>query len=78
MSYRVTIEEIKKIKTTDNEYERIIGEAVAVKMFDKTGEKPEEYGYVKKETEKEIEIPVYEQTVDEIDIKAVIDAVNNK
>lgn len=74
--YKIIIVELKTETKVETEYERITSKEVALEMFEKTGEKPEEYDYVKTEKEIEVEETIYKQIVEDFDLVSVINAVN--
>jgi len=69
MSYRILIKKTGEKKTTDSQYKKISD----------TGNEKDQgpiYGYVEYEKTIKFETDIYDQTIDEIDINAVIKAVN--
>lgn len=69
--FKITIEKIEIITEVERAYEKIAD----------TGNKEDNgpvYGYVDKEVERKISLPIYTQTVEGVNIEAVIDAVNKQ
>lgn len=71
MSFRITVTEIKQTKVVESEYQQIAD----------SGNKRDEgavYGYVDHEVVKDISTEVYRQESEDLDLVAVINAVNKK
>jgi hypothetical protein len=68
--YKITIQKIEKVHSTETSYEKI-----ADSGNERDGGSV--YGYVEYPSEKNAETSVFNQTVDDLDLQAVIKAVNN-
>lgn len=77
--YRVLIEEITTEQTKDSSYKEIYGEDELQDRIEKKQipEDTKRYGYVYYDEWKTKAKAVFDQTVDELDMTAVIKAVNN-
>ena len=68
--YQVTITKIETVKSVDRSYE----------ILADTGNERDngrQYGYVEYPSEKSVDTKIYNQSVEDIDLQAVIKAVNN-
>lgn len=73
MMYQITIQEIITRKIVKDAY---FSDTELKKLGLKTPE-GKDYGYVPREEEVEINVQIYSQKVEDLDLKSVIDAVNS-
>jgi hypothetical protein len=79
--YRITIEKIETVKTIQPHYQKLrepFEDEKEQSFYRESKNKPEnpQYGYVHIEEESNVVTKVLEQTTDELDLPAVIKAIN--
>lgn len=81
MKYKITITKVETVTKKETSWEKLYGDEVYKDLMNpiRPDYDPErkQYDYVSTEQEKDVEVEIYRQTVEgELDLKAVIDAVN--
>lgn len=73
--FRIVITRVEEVTETDQEYEKLYDDAGFERVQEKDPE-AKQYGYVEKTETRKKETEIYDQTVEDLDLKDVIKAVN--